>query len=68
MGALSKIFGGKSSAEKALQRLSNADFTDQTLQKFLPPSLRFDQTGGFLESGIQGIGTTEYVECMDRLC
>ena len=55
--SLSGLFGGgNTGATKELERLANANFTDFRLQKFLPPSLRFGQTGETLRSGIQGIG------------
>jgi hypothetical protein len=42
--------------EKSLSKLANARFEESPIQRLLPPSLRIDQTGGFLRSGIQGIG------------
>jgi len=48
--------GKKSGSEKRLGQLSTAPFESNLIQGFLPPSLRFDQTGDFLRSGIQGIG------------
>ncbi len=47
---------GATKSEKDLRRLSKAPFESFDLQKFLPPSLRFGNTGEFLRSGIQGIG------------
>ena len=55
--SLSGLFGGGNrGATRELERIAEANFTDFRLQKFLPPSLRFDQTGGILKGGIQRIG------------
>lgn len=56
MGAFDFITGGQPGAFKELERLANANFEDHRLQKYLPPSLRFGQTGDILKSGIAGIG------------
>jgi len=57
VGALDNLFGGgTSSAEKFANNLITSDFTDEALQRFLPPSLKFGNTGDILQSGIQGIG------------
>lgn len=59
------LFGGETGAGKEARRIAEANFTDFRLQKFLPPSLRFEQTGGILKSGIQGIG--ELIKTPGRL-
>ncbi|KKN04139.1 hypothetical protein LCGC14_1100470 [marine sediment metagenome] len=47
---------GKTRSEKELEQLARAGILDPEIQKFLPPSLQFEQTGGILDAGIQGIG------------
>jgi len=54
VGLLSGLFGGKG-GKKKLKGLGAAFEADQ-IQGFLPPSLRLNQTGGFLQSGVQQIG------------
>jgi hypothetical protein len=53
---LEPVFGGASGAEKQLGRISTAGFEDDTVQGFLPPSLRLGNTTDFLTSGVQSIG------------
>jgi hypothetical protein len=48
--------GFETESEKRLRRQSTAQFGNFLNQRFLPPSLREDQTGGFLQSGVQQIG------------
>lgn len=51
------LFGFTTSdEEKFLQELTKAEFGSETIQNFLPPSLRSKNTDAILQAGIQGIG------------
>jgi hypothetical protein len=52
----SDLFGGSSTAEKNLGKVSTAPFESDFLQGALPPSLRLGATGDMLGAGVQGIG------------
>ena len=43
-------------AQNALGKIAGSPFERRPIQKLLPPSLRLGRTGGFLDTGIQGIG------------
>ncbi len=47
---------GDNGTSDYLLKLSSSPFERRPIQKLLPPSLRLKQTGGILQSGIQGIG------------
>lgn len=54
--SIGNLFGGETSSERALRRLSKAPFESGTVQRYLPPSLREGITGPITRAGIEGIG------------
>jgi hypothetical protein len=54
VGFLGGLFG--SNAGSAQQKLAQRPFESSTNQNFLPPALRYSNTGGILNAGVQGIG------------